>query len=85
MYLEQLKSITTWDYCKLAQQNDEEDFYQFGWKHGLHFYLCDYRTVDELGQFYLICYLKGETISNVFCKVFEDVKLEIEKLLKNFN
>lgn len=79
--LEQLNNLADWEYCKLAQQNDDEDFYQFGWKSGIHFYLADYRTVDESGQYFMTVWLNAENILAKPYKTFDEVVCEIKLLI----
>lgn len=81
--LEQLTNLADWEYCKLAQQNDDEDFYHFGWKSGLHFYLSDYRTVDEFGQYYMLAWLDRKLISAKNFQTFDDVIQEIKLLIND--
>lgn len=81
--LEQIQKITNWDYCKLAQQNDDEDFYHFGWKSGLHFYLTDYRTIDDFGQYYMLGWLDRKLISAKNFQTLADAIQEIKSLIND--
>ena len=78
MYLERIKEIASWDYCKFDECNDEGEIeicYQFGWKDGYHFYLSDYLIPDELGQFFLIYYLdKNCKLGKSYFKIEEIIE-----------
>ena len=82
MYLEQIKLLANWDYCKSDQVAEDEVVYQFGWRDGLHFYLSDYFLPDEMGQFFLICYLNKEQIVAKSYFTFNEVLLRINEILK---
>lgn len=81
MYLEQIQSITTWDYCKIEQIEDDEALYQFGFKDGVHFYLSEYFFEDSLGRFCLNCFLNKKQEFADTIHSFEEVISEINKIL----
>jgi len=81
MYLEQIQSITTWDYCKVTRVEDDEDLYQFGFKEGIHFYLSEYFFEDSLGKWLISAWKNKMHIISIPLKEFEEVLIEINKIL----
>lgn len=84
MYIEQIRNIANWEYCKSEQLKEDEVLYQFGWKDGFHFYLTDYFIPNEFGQFYLIACLDKKFISSKFFTQFYDIEFHIVHLLEKF-
>lgn len=81
MYLEQLQSITNWDYCKSEQVEDDEALYQFGFKDGIHFYLTEYFFEDSLGKWLFSAWKDKEQLVAIPIHEFTEVINEINKVL----
>lgn len=85
MYLEQIQSITTWDYCKSELVDSDEKLYQFGFKKGIHFYLSEYFFEDSLGKWFFQTWKDKKQILAVPMMAFEEVLTEIHKILDDEN
>lgn len=83
MYLEQIQSITNWDYCLVEQVEEDEAFYQFGFKDGIHFYLSEFFFEDSLGRFCLNCFVNRNQEFAGTIHSFEEVIIEINKILND--
>lgn len=71
--LEQIQQLSNFDYCRLHYLSDG-DLYQFGWEGGLHFYLHDFKEIDELGQFQLDVWLnKVQHVPTKLSFTFEEM------------
>lgn len=80
--IDKIKEITDWDYYKSEQVEEDEVLYQFGFKDGVHFYLNDFIYKDILGRFLISVWKDKKQIMTLNCSTFEEVLIEINKILK---
>lgn len=85
MYLEQIKELADWDYCKCEQIEDDEAFYQFGWKGGLHFYLSEYFFMESSKRWLLNVWKNKKYVFSPTILEFDEVLFEIRNLINNCN
>lgn len=83
MYLEQIRSITNWDYCISEQVEEDEALYQFGFKDGIHFYLSEYFFEDSLGRWLFSAWKDKKQLVTIPIHEFKEIITEIKEILND--
>lgn len=86
--IKQLNSIVDFEYC--YEQDGYSglggvDFYQFGWKDWLHFYLDDYLMDDEYEKRFVgVVYKDKQSVGSFNVSTLEEVIVKVKEFITEF-